>query len=49
MDGVEVLDLLDEEADRFLELCDGVDTIVHAGFRPPAAGPSYVGERLNVD
>ncbi|QGN33446.1 NAD(P)-dependent oxidoreductase [Microlunatus sp. Gsoil 973] len=47
--GVEVLDLLDDPQGRFDELCRGIDTIVHAGFRRPSAGPSYAAERINVD
>ncbi len=47
--GVEVVDLLDDPPDRFGELCEGVDTIVHAGFRHPAQGPSYAAERVNLD
>lgn len=49
VDGVQLLDLLDDPDDRFGELCSGVDTIVHAGFRRPAAGPSYAAERANLD
>lgn len=47
--GVEILDLLDDAEDRFRELCDGVDTIVHAAFRHPVDGPSYAAERVNLD
>lgn len=49
VDGVQVLDLLDDPDDRFRQLCDGIDTIVHIGFRHPAEGPSYREERVNVD
>lgn len=49
VDGVQILDLLDDPDDRFRALCEGADTIVHAGFRPPAEGPSYAAERVNVD
>jgi hypothetical protein len=49
VDGVEILDLLDDPKDRFRELTDGVDTIVHTGFRRPTAGPSYAAERANLD
>jgi hypothetical protein len=49
VDGVEVLDLLDDPNDRFAELCNGIDTIVHAGFRRPTEGPSYAAERVNLD
>lgn len=49
VDGVQVIDLLDDPDDRFHELCAGVDTIVHTGFRRPADGPSYAAERINVD
>ena len=49
VDGVEVLDLLDDPGDRFCRLCEDVDTIVHLGFRRPAEGPSYREERINVD
>lgn len=49
VDGVEILDLLDDPQDRFGELCTGVDTIVHAGFRHPTGEPSYAAERVNLD
>lgn len=49
VDGVEILDLLDDPADRLTELCTGVDTIVHAGLRRPVDGPSYAEERVNLD
>lgn len=49
VDGVEVVDLLDDPDDRFGELCNGIDTIVHTGFRRPADGPSYAAERSNLD
>jgi len=49
VDGVEILDLLDDPTDRFTEMCQGVDTIVHAGFRRPDDGPSYAAERVNLD
>jgi len=47
--GVELLDLTDDPQDRFADLCRGIDTIVHAGFRRPADGPSYEAERANLD
>lgn len=47
--GVEVLDLLDDGTDRLAELCQGVDTVVHAGYRSPGGIPSYADERLNLD
>ncbi|MBO0812811.1 MAG: NAD(P)-dependent oxidoreductase, partial [Microlunatus sp.] len=49
VDGVQMLDLLDDPQDRFAELCNDVDTIVHMGFRHPAGDPSYAAERVNVD
>ena len=49
VDGVQVLDLLDDPDDRFRQLCEGIDTVVHIGFRRPADGPSYREERINVD
>lgn len=49
VDGIQLLDLLDDPGDRFRELCDGIDTVVHTAFRPPADGPSYAAERINLD
>ena len=49
VEGVEVLDLLDDPADRFTELCRDVDTVVHCGMRPPSGTPSYAAERVNLD
>src|SRR6478735_1737537 len=49
VEGVELLDLLDDPADRFIELCEQVDTVVHCGMRPPAGTPSYAAERVNLD
>ncbi len=46
---VELLDLLDDPADRFSELCRDVDTVVHCGMRPPSGTPSYAAERVNLD
>lgn len=47
--GVEVLDLLDDAGNRFVELCREVDTIVHLGYARPGNAPSYAAERRNVD
>lgn len=47
--GVELLDILDDPADRLRDLCSEVDTIVHCGMRPPAGEPSYAAERINLD
>ena len=44
-----MLDLLDDPQDRFAELCESVDVVVHCGMRPPAGEPSYAAERVNVD
>jgi len=49
VDGIEVLDILDDPADRLTELCQEVDTVVHCGMRPPAGRPSYAAERVNLD
>jgi hypothetical protein len=49
VDGVQVLDLLNDPENRFRALCAGVDTIVHAGFRHPTDRPSYAAERVNLD
>jgi hypothetical protein len=49
LEGVELLDLLDDPGDRFTKLCADVDTIVHCGFRQPTAEPTYEAERQNVD
>ncbi len=49
VEGVELLDILDDPADRLQELCGEVDTIVHCGMRPPAGKPSYAAERINLD
>jgi hypothetical protein len=48
LEGVQLVDLLDDPVERFSSLCAGVDVIVHCGFRSPAE-PSYAAERLNVD
>ena len=49
VEGVELLDILDDPADRLQDLCSQVDTIVHCGMRPPAGEPSYTAERVNLD
>ena len=49
VDDVELLDLLDDRNDRLAELCTGVDTIVHCGFRRPTEPATYAAERANVD
>jgi hypothetical protein len=49
VEGVEVLDILDDPADRLQDLCRQADTIVHCGMRPPAGEPSYAAERVNLD
>jgi len=49
VDDVELLDLLDDRNDRLEELCTGVDTIVHCGFRRPTEPATYAAERANVD
>jgi len=49
VEGVELLDILDDPADRLQELCGEVDSIVHCGMRPPAGEPSYAAERINLD
>jgi hypothetical protein len=49
VEGVEVLDILDDPADRLQDLCSQADTIVHCGMRPPAGEPSYAAERVNLD
>ena len=49
VEGVELLDILDDPADRLQELCGEVDTIVHCGMRPPVGEPSYAAERINLD
>ncbi len=49
LEGVELIDLLDDPGDRFTKLCADVDTIVHCGFRQPTAEPTYEAERQNVD
>jgi hypothetical protein len=47
--GVEVFDLLERESAELVDLVAGVDTIVHCGYVRPAAEPTYVEERRNVD
>jgi hypothetical protein len=49
VEGIELLDLLDDPDERFAELCRRVDTIVHCGMRPPSGRPSYAAERINLD
>ncbi|HYI52683.1 MAG TPA: NAD(P)-dependent oxidoreductase, partial [Microlunatus sp.] len=49
VDGVELLDLLDDPTDRFAALCSDVDTVVHCGMRPPSGTPTYAAERVNLD
>lgn len=46
---VELLDVLDDPADRLAELCSEVDTVVHCGMRPPSGTPTYAAERVNLD
>ena len=48
VDGVEVLDLLDDPDDRLVELCADVDVIVHCGFRRPTGTPTYAAERATA-
>jgi len=49
VDGVELLDLLDDPTDRFAALCSDIDTVVHCGMRPPSGTPTYAAERVNLD
>lgn len=49
VDGVEILDLLDDPDDRLATLCADVDIIVHCGFRHPSEPVTYLDERVNVD
>lgn len=49
VDGVELLDLLDDPTDRLAQLCAEVDTVVHCGMRQAAQHPSYAAERVNLD
>jgi hypothetical protein len=49
VEGVETVDILDDPSDRLADLCAGVSTIVHCGFRHPGDPATYAGERVNVD
>jgi hypothetical protein len=47
--GVEPFDLLGADRQSLLDLCAGVDTLVHTGYVRSADAPSYASERRNVD
>ncbi|WP_090590536.1 NAD-dependent epimerase/dehydratase family protein [Auraticoccus monumenti] len=49
VEGVQLLDLLDDPDGRFDQLCRGVDTVVHAGHLASGDTPGYAAERRNVD
>jgi hypothetical protein len=47
--GVEPFDLLGADRQSLLDLCAGVDTVVHTGYVRSGDAPSYESERRNVD
>jgi hypothetical protein len=47
--GVEPFDLLRADRQSLLDLCAGVDTVVHTGYVRSGDAPSYESERRNVD
>ncbi|CAA9405405.1 MAG: UDP-glucose 4-epimerase [uncultured Propionibacteriaceae bacterium] len=47
--GVEIFDVLEAHPDSLAALCEGVDTIVHAGYVTDGAARGYASERSNVD
>lgn len=49
VEGVETVDILDDPSHRLADLCAGVSTIVHCGFRRPSDPATYAGERVNLD
>ncbi len=49
VEGVEVVDLLNEDRANLVPYFQGIDTVVHTAFQRPDPDNPYVGERQNVD
>src|SRR5215218_7514758 len=49
VDGVEVVDLLNEDRQNLVPYFQRIDTVVHTAFQRPDPDKPYVGERQNVD